>query len=85
MNFRIKEVMKEKKITAVWLANQIEITRPNVSNIISGKQLPSITTLEKIAAALNVPVVELFEAPASGSIICPKCGTSIELTAKSKD
>jgi len=85
MDFRIKQVMKERKITAVWLADQIGITRPNVSNIVSGKQLPSLGTLEKIAAALNVPVIELFEQPATGQIICPKCGTSIELTAKSKD
>ena len=85
MKLRIKNVIKEKRVTAIWLASQIGITQPSMSNILNAKINPSLETLEKVAAALNVPVVELFERPAAGTINCPKCGTIIELTAKSKD
>ena len=79
MNLRIKEVLKEKGLTAVWLASQIEITQPNMSNMVSGKSKPSLDTLERIAAALNVPVTELFEQPATDIIVCPKCGTKFKM------
>ena len=83
MKFRIREICKEKGMLMESLAGILSIHPNSLTRNIKGN--PTIETLEKIAAALNVPVVELFEAPASGSIICPKCGTSIELTAKSKD
>jgi len=83
MKFRIKEICKEKGMLMESLAALLSIHPTSLTRNIKGN--PTIETLEKIAAALNVPVVELFEAPASGSIICPKCGTSIELTAKSND
>ena len=79
MNLRIKEVLKEKGLTAVWLASQIEITQPNMSNMVSGKSKPSLDTLERIASALNVPVTELFEQPATDIITCPKCGTKFKM------
>ena len=60
MELRIKEVLKEKGLTAVWLATQIGITQPNISNIVSGKSKPSLETLEKIANALGVDIIELF-------------------------
>ena len=82
MKLRIKSVIKEKKVTAIWLASQIGITQPSMSNILNAKMNPSLDTLERIAIALNVPVIELFERPASGNILCPKCGTAIKLSAE---
>ena len=82
MQIRIKDLLKEKKVTSIWLASIVGITQPSMSNIMNGKINPSLDTLEKIAAALNVPFIELFERPASGSIICPKCGTAIKLSAE---
>jgi len=79
MELRIKEVLKEKGLTGVWLASQVGITRPNMSNIISGKSKPSLDTLERIASALNLPITELFEQPATDIIICPKCGTKFKM------
>ena len=61
MKLRIKEVLKEKGLTSVWLASQIGITQPNMSNIVSCKTNPSLDTLERIAEALNVSIIELFE------------------------
>ena len=78
MYLRIKEVLKEKGFTAVWLASQIGITQPNMSNMVSGKTKPSLDTLEKIAAALNVPITELFEQPTTDTINCPYCGGKIK-------
>ena len=81
MELRIKEILRDKGATAVWLSSQIGITQPNMSNIVSGKSKPSLDTLERIAAALGVHVTELFERPASGQIACPKCGGVIKLSA----
>ena len=80
MYLRIKEVLKEKGLTAVWLASQIEITQPNMSNIVSGKSKPSLDTLERIAVALNAPIVELFEQPSSDVVNCPYCGGIIKVS-----
>ena len=79
MELRIKEVLKEKGLTAVWLASQIEITQPSMSNIVNDKINPSLDTLERIASALNVPISELFEQPATDIINCPYCGGKIKV------
>lgn len=60
METRIKEIAKEKGITIAALAGKIGITQPSMSNIVNGKINPKMETLEKIAEALNVSVVELF-------------------------
>ena len=80
MELRIKEVLKEKGLTGVWLASQVGITRPNMSNMVSGKSKPSLDTLERIAAALNVTVTDLFEQPATDVINCPYCGNKIKVS-----
>lgn len=81
MQLRIKEVLKEKKITVVSLANSVGMAQPSMSNIVNGKSTPSLETLEKIALALEVPVTELFEQPKkdSLSLTCPHCGKDINI------
>ena len=79
MKLRIKEVLREKGVTAVWLASQIGITQPSMSNIMKDKINPSLETLERIAAALNAPVTELFEQPSTDTINCPYCGNKIKV------
>ncbi|MDH6343336.1 transcriptional regulator with XRE-family HTH domain [Parabacteroides sp. PFB2-12] len=79
MELRIKEILKKKGATAVWLAGEIGITQPNMSNIVSGKSKPSLDTLENIATALNVPIAELFEQTAQDVISCPHCGGKIKI------
>ena len=49
MELRIKDVLKEKKVTVVSLAGMIGIAQPSMSNIVNGKSMPSLETLEKIA------------------------------------
>lgn len=59
MALRIKEVIKEKGMTVQTLADKMGINRVGLSNHINGN--PSVTVLEKISAALEVPIQELFE------------------------
>ena len=79
---RVKEILKEKNITQKNFAFQLGMTEVGLSKSINENGNPDLKRLNEIAAALNVPVIELFEPPASGSIICPKCGTAIKLSAE---
>ena len=78
MEYRIKELLKEKGITLLELSEQIGVKSPHLSVALSEKGNPTIATLEKIATALNVPVTELFEQPATDIINCPYCGGKIK-------
>ncbi|MDR0682774.1 MAG: helix-turn-helix transcriptional regulator [Dysgonamonadaceae bacterium] len=82
MNLRIKKILKEKGIAVKDLAVMINLAAPNVSNLINGKSKPSIDVFERIANVLNVPIIDLFERPASDAITCPKCGAKLEIKAK---
>lgn len=84
MEHRIKEVIKEKGYTITSLADKLGIARESLSRMIVS---PSYPTLEKISTALNVPIWQLFASPeevksTGGSIVCPKCGTPLELKIK---
>jgi transcriptional regulator with XRE-family HTH domain len=58
---RIKEVIKEQGITIKDVANKMGVSRPSLNQTINGN--PTVEMLERIAAALNVPVAELFDKP----------------------
>ena len=78
-DFRIAEILKSKGMTQTDLAEKIGISRVGLSKAINGNT--TITTLRKIATALDVEVSELF-IPKSNTIICPKCGTVLEFKEK---
>lgn len=80
ITIRLKEICKEKNTTFNELAEVVGLSRVSLSGIATGKQKPSLDTLEKIAIALNVEVAELF-APQNG-IRCPKCGALLEIVEK---
>ena len=77
MNFRIKEICRDKGIMLKDLAGMIGITEVGLSKSLNGN--PNISRLEEIAAALGVPVTELFDKPKEGVIHCPNCGKEIKL------
>jgi transcriptional regulator with XRE-family HTH domain len=60
MQFRIREALREKGITALALAGQIGMTQANLSNIMTGKTTPPLGTLEEIAKALDMKIIDLF-------------------------
>lgn len=86
---RIKELLKQKGTTAKELALQIGISEGALSKSLSGN--PTLSTLQKIATALNVDITELFKTSDkvgdSSHLVCPHCGTRLHITLEedSKD
>ncbi len=58
---RLRELRASKGITQEQLADAVDVTVESISNIERGKYGPKFDNLEKIAAALQVSVKELFE------------------------
>lgn len=77
---RIKEILAEKGMTMADLAEKAKMQQPAISRAMTGN--PTIETLERIAAALSVNVTELFAPSPTNTIICPKCGTELEVKEK---
>jgi transcriptional regulator with XRE-family HTH domain len=75
---RIKEVIKENGLTVKEVAEKLGMSSPSLSDAINGN--PTADKLERIAAALNVPVSELFDQPATDIINCPYCGGKIKVS-----
>lgn len=73
MDIRLKELCKQKGITQKELANTLGVTEITLTRVNSGNC--SLTLLERIATALNVPIQELFNPPSENKItlICPHC------------
>lgn len=84
MNYRIKEILKERGIRIEDFANEIEVKRETLSRIINGAST-STETLERIADRLNIHITELYDKPIQkddNQFICPKCGTRLEVKEK---
>lgn len=77
---RIKEVLGEKGFTQKKLSELTGIAEISLSRSINGN--PTFETLQKIASALDIPIIDLFERPKDNVIICPKCGTRLEVKEK---
>jgi DNA-binding XRE family transcriptional regulator len=57
---QVRRLRKTRGMTQAQLARAAGLLRPNLSRIEAGKHRPTLDTLEKIAAALKVPVVDLI-------------------------
>ncbi len=82
MKTRIKEIMQEKGISSVGLAEKIGVSKVTVSNLINDKTMPSLKTIEDVANALDVPMWQFFASPdevGGNSFTCPKCGAKLKL------
>ena len=81
MDLRVKDICKEKGISITGLAGRIGIDKAALSRLINVGN-PTVSTLQKIAAALEVSFIELFEAKSENCRnICPKCGMKIDAAA----
>lgn len=58
---RIREIRKARGLTQEQLAEMIDVEQKHVSRIESGKNYPTIDRLEKMAAALKVPLMGFFD------------------------
>ena len=57
---RLKVVLADKKRTNKWLAEKLGIGQATVSKWVTNTIQPDLSTLDKIAQALNVDVKELI-------------------------
>ncbi|MDR1652509.1 MAG: helix-turn-helix domain-containing protein [Prevotellaceae bacterium] len=69
---RIKEIIKSSDTTVKEVAEKMGISQPALSRVLNGNT--TVEMLERIAAALEVPITELFEQPATNKVTCPRCG-----------
>lgn len=76
---RIKHLCKEQGIHLQDLANRLGISATSLSQAIN-QPYPQLQTLERIATALGLEVVDLFEPSERGAHRCPHCGKPIEIT-----
>ena len=60
LGLRIKELREKRGLTQLKLAEILNMEASNLSKIERGVQIPKEESLEKIAAALDVEVRELF-------------------------
>lgn len=79
MELKIKEILKSKGMTSAQLAERLGITKGALSNSINKN--PTLSTLEKIADALDVSIIDLFENKRA-SVNCPHCGKPISIEIK---
>ena len=57
---KIRQIRETKGLTQDQLARAAGLLRPNLARVEAGKHRPTMDTLEKLAAALKVPVVDLI-------------------------
>lgn len=77
---KIKAILKDKGLTIQELADMLGISRVGLSQQINGS--PRLDSLQKIANALEVDLLDLFEdeREKNASIKCPNCGTDITIS-----
>ena len=57
---RIKEVLEEKGIKQIWLAEKLEKSYNMVNSYVQNRRQPSVECLYKIAEILNVEAKDLL-------------------------
>lgn len=88
---RVKAILKDKQLTLNDLAQKLGVSRQALYMQINNN--PRISTLQRIADALGVPVAQLFDqAPPPPTakanhnlIICPHCGAKLEINLSVSD
>lgn len=86
VQYRIKELLKERNMTQKELAQKIGVSTVSLNRYMTGKGNPSVSSLEKIAEALDVEISELFVHRKTGetdsTITCPHCGNKFHIIIK---
>tara|TARA_Y200000002_G_C22480143_1_gene578395 strand:- start:17 stop:208 length:192 start_codon:yes stop_codon:yes gene_type:complete len=58
---RIKEVLKEKGIKQIWLADKLGKSFNSINSYVQNRQQPRLEVLNEIAKILNVNIKELLK------------------------
>ena len=59
----VRRLMREKKLSLNHLADFSGVGRGRMSDLLAGKGSPTLRTLGRVAAALDVQVVDLLRSP----------------------
>lgn len=60
MKCRLGEILKERGIKQIWLAEQVGIHKTNINNLVSGKTEPKLATAYSIAEVLGLSVYDIW-------------------------
>ena len=63
MKILLTQIMYEKNVSVRQLSNMTGITKSTINNIMIEKYSPTLDNLERIAKALKVGMVDLFDSP----------------------
>jgi len=74
---KIKEVIKDKGLSVQEVAKRMGISSPALSRAINNNT--TVEMLERIAKALDIDIVELFEHRQHANIKCPHCGNDLNI------
>lgn len=85
---RVKAILKDKQLTLNDLAQKLGVSRQALYLQINNN--PRVSTLQRIADALGVPVAQLFDqTPADKAdhnvITCPHCGAKLVINLSVSD
>lgn len=72
---RLNKLLKDRGITPKELADKMGVPKQKINAILKGHKGMNISTLHKIAKALNVPASYLLEDFEDN--ICPHCGKKL--------
>ncbi|MEH6304673.1 helix-turn-helix transcriptional regulator [Olivibacter sp. CPCC 100613] len=72
----VKKAIKKRGMTSLEVASKLGVTPESLSRSINGN--PSLDTLQKIADAIGVSVVDLFDRTEI-TASCPHCGGAIKI------
>lgn len=82
----LKEIMRQKGISSVELAEKLGVSKATISYWINGKVFPSQETIVNISKILCVDVWQLFKdhnaSTSPNKLYCPHCGKPIEIEIK---
>ncbi|QDY27177.1 helix-turn-helix transcriptional regulator [Clostridium botulinum] len=57
----LKEILKDRGIKQVWLAEQVGVNRKTLNNTINNKYNPSLELALKIAEVLDMNIHDIFK------------------------
>lgn len=55
----VRVIAKEKGYTDQWLADKMELSRPNVTRMLSGKHIPKLDTFMMLCKVVGVPLGDI--------------------------